>query len=285
MSTLSTAVIAALPSFLVGVATGAWRQSQRLAQRLWSTVQLDHRSLTSGGYVETSFPLDGPEGGVRLHITCAPSRAYRTIRFDSGRAEDLGSALLGDGAAAAISSSGGLCVEQGTAFRDADYVWLCSNGKVDLVRTYSVASDNPDDRELDGRPLLTQIADLHEVMHFSAYRQMHRLRWWRRLQRLDWRIGVSTYSFVPDRGTVSAWTALRIGTIVPKRAAASQRSMCPPAGYGGPELRGSLWRCTPTRETLLMTFLENFLKENGYRRVSVVAKEALRVPLTGATEG
>lgn len=271
---LGAIVTTAVPAVAVGVAAGAWRQSRALVMRTCNSLRLDHGTAYAGPW-QVTFPPQGSEEAVRIRLVCAPSRSFRRHWFDTDVALKLAKSFMGPECEIAhLSLSAGLHAETGTP-DERDFLWLASNGQVDLSLAIPIARPIDDDhRSLDVVELLGPIARVYDLVHSVSYRELHHLRPWRSWQRFDWRIGVSTWSPSRARGSVSSWTHLVFPGAQPERATKGQTAFCPAEGYGTRQLRGRFGR-RPNLAQVMTVFVTDLLRENGYHRETTPVAEAV----------
>jgi hypothetical protein len=282
---------AILKAILIPVATAivlaalavATRRGRAFLGEAIRRVQADHRSLHAGPW-PVHLPPDADSSGARILILCAPSRSLINSNFDLLGAVEFARTRLGFGGEPAYSSlKDGVRLEKSCGGSFSDYIWVCTNGKLELSVTVSVITDPNGRRCLDVTELLNPLAAVAHAVSSADYRVLYGLP--RRAVRMktDWLIGVSTYSRLEGAAPLPSWSDLVFPEASPLRLVADRLPFCPPTGYAASELQS--WEIDRPTPDLLRIFLRSFLLENGYHEVDPAIEQTVagfrRSPMMG----
>jgi len=260
---------------ILGALGAAWRWGHKLPRTFRQRQESDHRPLHEGPW-QVHLPPDSDTSDARLVVVCAPSSSLHSPAFSPQRAVTFARQRLnfiGEPAYSGVDEGVRLKPPgDGHGFRD--YVWVCTNGMIQLSLTLPISLDPATGRRrLDVLSLLTPLATVAMAVRTSEYRQLYGLPDRASRLRTDWMIGLSTYSR-PDASTlVPSWDDLLFPVTPPSRLVDDRTPFCPPTGYAYSELQD--WEISRPLGDLLRAFLSSFLAENGYDNFDAIIADTV----------
>ena len=156
------------------------------------------------------------------------------------------------------------------------FAWVWATGRVDLA--VDIALDcGPNQRfTIPIMEVLLPITLMATAVSAPGYARVYGKTRTGLPRRFDWFIAVSTNFLRPDNCTVQ-WDGITFPGRCPPRAGSMQTNFCPTGGYASDRLQN--WKVGSPVSVLLATFLEDFLKQNGYHDVA----DAVADTITEAT--
>jgi hypothetical protein len=264
-------IIAAVLGAAVGALTTASLKWGRSAVAVvMARIRRDHRTLHGGrAWGLPQSVSAGTQCSVRVLVACAPSRAIRRSGIDPDRAipfiRESFPGMFPDEASLSLPQEGVEFTVSSYGDPGDGYAWAWASGRVDLAVNV----------QLDGEPgqrfvipvleVLRPIALMANAVSGPGYTKVYGTTRTRLAHRFDWFITVSMNFRRPDACTME-WDDIAFPGRRPSRAGSGQRTFCPVGGYAAAKLRD--WKAGSSVANLLVMFLEDFLKQNGYHDIA-----------------